>query len=219
MRIDEHINKTVCTIYLVRHGETEWNVSGTVQGQSESILTLIGVQQAGEVAKRFMTIQFAAIYSSDLLRAHRTAEIIRHDRQLEIRTSKLLRERSYGRFEGESGSDYRRFVDSHLEKIQKLNQKEKWEYKLENDIESNHELISRFITYLREIALAHLGQTVLVVTHGGPMQLLLFHLGYLSDEEISTTFLDNGAHIQIESDGINFEVKNVFGLREKQTKE
>ncbi len=201
-------------MYLVRHGQTEWNAEMRMQGQKNSQLTTTGIEQAQAVAKSFEQIHFDAVYSSDLLRAKHTAEIIKLNRELDTKTSEFLRERSYGRFEGKAGTEYRQFVDSQLEKIQQLNEKERWEYKLEADIESNAELMARFVTYLREIALAHAGQTVLVVSHGGPMRILLIHLGYLSDQQAPPGLLENGAHIELESDGITFEVKQVVGLRE-----
>src|SRR3989339_819938 len=81
-----------CTLYLVRHGETEWNVKKINQGQSESFLTEKGIEQAKETAERLKDIKFDAIFSSDLSRTQRTAEIIKLDRELIIQTSQLLRE-------------------------------------------------------------------------------------------------------------------------------
>ncbi|MBI2630816.1 histidine phosphatase family protein [Candidatus Nomurabacteria bacterium] len=54
-----------CTLYLVRHGETEWNVKKITQGQSESTLTENGIRQAEETAEKLKDIKFDAIFSSD----------------------------------------------------------------------------------------------------------------------------------------------------------
>ena len=80
------------TIYLVRHGETEWNTEGRLQGQKDSFLTAKGEKQAAQTAEKLKGVKFDAIFSSDLLRAKRTAEIIKLERQLEINTTKALRE-------------------------------------------------------------------------------------------------------------------------------
>ena len=63
-------------IYLVRHGETEWNVLRRVQGSMDAPLTENGIQQAKNVAKRLAKVDFAAAFASPQMRAYRTAEKI-----------------------------------------------------------------------------------------------------------------------------------------------
>lgn len=63
-------------VYLVRHGETEWNVARRIQGQSDSLLTAQGEAQAHQVANRVKTLGITHIITSDLGRTRRTAEII-----------------------------------------------------------------------------------------------------------------------------------------------
>lgn len=63
-------------VYLVRHGETEWNVARRIQGQSDSQLTAQGEQQAYQVAYRVKTLGITHIFTSDLGRTRRTTEII-----------------------------------------------------------------------------------------------------------------------------------------------
>lgn len=88
------------TIYIVRHGETEWNVIRRLQGYYDSPLTQKGIEQIKQTSINLKHIKFDAIFSSDLLRARRTSEMVRMDRQLKIATRKVLRERAYGRFDG-----------------------------------------------------------------------------------------------------------------------
>ena len=75
----------LCTLYLVRHGETEWNVKGITQGQTNSSLTENGKQQALNTANDLKNINFDAIFSSDLTRTQDTAEIIKLDRDIMVR--------------------------------------------------------------------------------------------------------------------------------------
>lgn len=63
-------------VYLVRHGETEWNVARRIQGQSDSALTLAGECQAQRVAERVKKLGITHIFSSDLGRTRQTADII-----------------------------------------------------------------------------------------------------------------------------------------------
>ncbi|MCL5103560.1 MAG: histidine phosphatase family protein [Armatimonadetes bacterium] len=88
------------TLYLVRHGETEYNRQGRIQGQGDSPLTPLGVLQAEAVATRLAGETFAAIYSSDLGRAQSTAEIIAARHNLPVQTTPLLREAAFGIIQG-----------------------------------------------------------------------------------------------------------------------
>ena len=85
--------KKTCTIYLVRHGETDNNVNDIIQGQMKGIsLNTTGKDQAKLAALKLKKIKFDAIYSSDLLRAKQTAQIINLEHNLAIKTHKALRE-------------------------------------------------------------------------------------------------------------------------------
>jgi len=212
-------NKDYCTLYLVRHGETEWNKKHIVMGQKDSPLTQEGVRQALATAEQFKDIHFDSIFSSDSLRAHRTAEVIKLERQLAIETSKLLRERTYGPFEGKSVEEYKKAVKHLLEQAKHLPEEEKWKFKFGEDIESDEEVVSRFMTQLREIAVAYPNKTVLVVTHGGCIRTFLVRMGYLSREDLPPGSFQNGGYVKVLSDGVDFLLKDVEGIKKPQGSE
>lgn len=83
-------------VYLVRHGETEWNVQRRIQGQSDSPLTVNGQFQARQVAERVATLGITHIISSDLGRTQQTAEIIADATGCPIRLDHRLRELHMG---------------------------------------------------------------------------------------------------------------------------
>ncbi len=186
-----------CTIYIARHGETEWNVQGKVQGHTDSPLTTAGISQAKNLAKELKSIKFDAIYSSDLLRAKRTAEYVALEHQLIVETTEALRERSFGKHEGSTKKV--------LDLLEELKQK-KIPYSSQN-IESDEQLTKRVITMLREIAIAYPAKTVLVVTHGGVLIRLLVHLGFMRHEELKNYSVKNTAYIKVASDGVDFFIK------------
>jgi probable phosphoglycerate mutase len=68
--------KSMLQVYLVRHGETQWNAERRIQGQSDSPLTAHGERQAWQVGERARTLGITHIITSDLGRTRRTAEII-----------------------------------------------------------------------------------------------------------------------------------------------
>jgi broad specificity phosphatase PhoE len=88
------------TLYIVRHGQTVDNLENRIQGHTDSPLTDLGVRQAEAVADRLASEYFAAIYSSDLGRAVRTAEIIASRLGIPIQTTPLLRELNLGVAQG-----------------------------------------------------------------------------------------------------------------------
>lgn len=87
-------------LYLVRHGESEWNILNKVQGQSNVNLTKKGIEQAKKIGERLVDDKIDLIFSSDLRRAFDTAKIIGDLLDLEVNSLKELREISFGVWEG-----------------------------------------------------------------------------------------------------------------------
>lgn len=205
-----------CTIYLVRHGETEWNVRRLIQGHHDSKLTPVGITQARVLGESLRQIHFDAIFSSDLYRAQHTAELITLERKLAVQTTKLLRERMFGHFEGKTFEEYNQELRDLLQQQESLSDEHRKAFKLAPDVESDAEVISRFITSLREIAVAYAGKTVLVVSHGGCIRQFLMHIGFAPYRSLPPGAVGNTAHIVLESDGVEFTIKQVDGVKKEE---
>jgi broad specificity phosphatase PhoE len=87
-------------LYLIRHGQTDWNREHRCQGFSDTELNATGRMQAQCLARRFSTIGIDAIFSSTLKRASETAETIARFHDAPVRTSDAFREIHQGQFEG-----------------------------------------------------------------------------------------------------------------------
>jgi 2,3-bisphosphoglycerate-dependent phosphoglycerate mutase len=87
-------------LFIARHGETAWNVASREMGQLDSPLTDRGVEQARALARRLAGLHVEVVYSSDLGRALRTAELIARECGIEVRVEPALRERHMGIFQG-----------------------------------------------------------------------------------------------------------------------
>jgi len=209
--------KNYCTIYLIRHGETDWNAKRIVQGQSDNPLNKTGELQARELAKRLKNIHFDAIFSSDLLRARRTAEIIAQEKKLAVQTTKLLRERAFGKLEGKPAEMLIVWRKAIKEGIEKLTEEEKkMLIKEDPQIESDESLMSRFLTFLREVAVGYAGKKILLVTHGGIMRVFLVRICFFQNESQSYQyFISNTACVVIESDGVDFFIKDYWGIEKR----
>lgn len=205
-------NNNNCTLYIVRHGETEWNLKGIIQGHQDSALTPQGINQAKKLGKHLKDIKFDFAFSSDLLRTKKTAELISLEHNLTVQTSNLLRERYMGRMEGmEYAIAKKKFAD-HFSKLASMSLDQRFNHKPYQDIESDGEMITRFITILREISIGNPDKTGLIVTHGGIMRVFLMHLGWATPQELVSGAVGNTAYIKLESDGTDFFVKQTHGI-------
>src|SRR5262245_52525500 len=137
------------TLLLVRHGETDWNAEGRLQGHTDRPLNSFGREQANQLAGRLAGDGIAAVYASDLARARETAEIVGERLGLTVVIDPDLREKNWGTWEGLTGPERDRveFVG-----------------------ESTQEHSERMLRAVRRIAERHPGDRVLVVTHGGSVR-------------------------------------------------
>ena len=87
-------------IYLVRHGETDWNQAGRLQGQTDIDLDAQGFAQAAGAAERLKEVPFEIAFCSPLIRARHTAETIVGERKITLTTDERLRELNFGPWEG-----------------------------------------------------------------------------------------------------------------------
>lgn len=166
----------VTTIYLIRHGETDWNTIHRLQGHKDIPLNETGKQQA-ESLYHFLkekAVTFDAILSSSLKRAYQTAEIAL-DRALdEITLLEGLRERNYGIYEGELWQDLAK---------RDANGKEKLNLREPTAEIPQGESISVFATRVlesfREIATTYPDKKIAIFTHGGVIDIVWRHLNSL----------------------------------------
>lgn len=200
--------QNTCTFYLVRHGQTDWNSSHIIQGHTDIPLNIIGRDQAVVLQQKLRGITFDKAFSSDLLRAKETAEIITLQRNILLETTSLLRERNFGEMEGKPTSA----LHHSLEELMTLSRYKRLTYKPFVGYESDEELICRLMTFLREIALGYPNKTLLVVCHGGLIRSFLIHLGFATHEELGIGAIKNGAYIIVTSDGVEFVLQDTVGI-------
>ncbi len=204
------MNKT--TFYLVRHGETASNEAGLIQGQTDSPLTEKGKQQALEIKKELSGIHFDAAFSSDLGRAYNTAEIILDGGQLEFNRSTLLRERNYGKYQSHHHDKLFKEKKLLLAKLDTATKEERWSTKYEEDMESDKDVYERITSFINMKAPDYQGKNVLIVTHGGPMKVILIEKDYDEYAEIIKGHFDNTGYLKLVSDGKHIEIAEVVGF-------
>lgn len=144
-------------LIIVRHGETEDNVAGIVQGQTHGKLTEHGIRQAKEAGILLKEEKIEVVFSSDLDRTrHTAAEIVRFH-QIPVHYVKELRERHAGNFQGRHRDEF--YADEIASKMPKLS------YRPKNG-ESLGELRKRMESFCEKIEKDYQNKCILLVTHG-----------------------------------------------------
>lgn len=172
------------TLYLVRHGETDWNAENRIQGRVDRHLNEQGREQARRVGQKLQELKPAAIYTSPLLRAHQTAEIIASFHNCSLNFDPNLQEAAYGDVEGMLHHEYKLRYKAELEKSMGLPYEELQHFKVVQGAESRAEIVGRVLPSLQRIAAAHGGETIFVVTHGFVMRTLVGYFQKIDDREI-----------------------------------
>ncbi len=157
-------------LYLVRHGQTEWNKQGVMQGRLDSPLTELGRKQAYSLAQRLAHEHYDAVYASPTPRAHNTARIIFQDRDVHIGLDERLREIYMGDWEGLT-----------FETVQ-AREAEQFDHFCNRPhlfnkagAETYQELFDRVSAFIRDLEAQHMEQKVLVVTHGATLLGFIMH--------------------------------------------
>ncbi len=177
------------TLILLRHGESEWNLEGRLQGQTSNIpLTARGREQANHTAAQLANSGAQIVVSSDLLRAAETARIIAQNLSIPLRLESDLREQSLGIFEG------RLAVEAHRETDGTDWTNPKWR---PTGGESLEDVYIRLEHLFRKLQQEYPGGQVITVTHGDTARTAI---ALLQDENlagVTRAVLKNGEFIKV----------------------
>lgn len=159
------------TLYIVRHGQTEWNVLHKMQGHQDSPLTALGIRQAEWLRDSLKERRLDQIYTSSSERTRRTAEVIRGSRETEIIACPDLREIHLGRWEGRTQSEVKAVDPAAFEAF--WNDPERFQVE---GSETFREVSNRALARMNQILKQHQGSHILMVTHTVVVKLLMAHL-------------------------------------------
>jgi probable phosphoglycerate mutase len=177
-------------IYLARHGQTDWNLAGRTQGQTDTPLNATGRRQAEELKSQLTGIPFEAVYSSTLSRSRDTAEVVHGNTP--VTNLPGLRERNFGKFQGRLESDpqtgpefqkRRTVADDSLDGGESLNT-----------------FFARVSATIADIRKQHSSGTILIVGHLETNRMILRSLLGLTFEQAMSIMQDNNELYMIELD-------------------
>lgn len=155
-------------LILVRHGETEWNASARIQGHTDIALNARGRRQAAALADALLDCGACAVYASDLSRASQTAAPVAAALGLPLRMDPRLRERAFGAFEGRSFAE---LAPVHPEACARWRGRDP-SFAAPGGGERLDDFHDRVAGAALDIAAAHPGGVVVVVSHGGALDCL-----------------------------------------------
>ena len=156
-------------ILAIRHGETAWNVDTRLQGHLDIPLNDVGLRQAQHLAQALAQRDpIDAIYASDLSRAHITAQTIAQAVSLSVNTHVGLRERHFGAFQGRTFAEVEVELPEHAWHWRKRTP----DWVPPEGGESLHTLHERIVNTVNEVAARHPGQQIVMVAHGGVLDIL-----------------------------------------------
>ncbi|HPH15141.1 MAG TPA: histidine phosphatase family protein [Burkholderiaceae bacterium] len=176
-------------ITAVRHGETAWNVETRIQGQLDIPLNETGRWQAQRLARALAARESnAAIYSSDLLRAWDTAISIADATKLTLKTEEGLRERGFGTFQGKTYAEIEATWPQ--ETLRWRKREPEWS---PPEGESLLQFRQRVLDTAQALAARHMGEQIVMVAHGGVMDVLYRAATGLDLQATRTWALGNAA--------------------------
>lgn len=148
--------------YIVRHGQTNWNVEKKTMGHANIPLNDFGRNQAKNLANKIISLDVKKIVASDLLRASETAEIINKKLGLDISLDKRIREINYGDLEGISRDTLTQEAWDVFNNTPELLHAEPFE-----------DVYFRIKDFFNEII--NIGDNILIVTHGGALRMMMYY--------------------------------------------
>ena len=156
-------------ISAIRHGETAWNVDTRLQGHLDIPLNEVGLRQAQHLALTLVQREtIDAIYASDLSRAHSTAQAIAQAMGQTVTVHAGLRERHFGAFQGRTYAQIETELPEHAWHWRKRTP----DWAPPGGGESLTVLRERVIQTVEALAAAHAGQHIVMVAHGGVLDIL-----------------------------------------------
>ena len=190
-------------IYIIRHAEAEGNLYRRAQGQYDSLVTNMGLEQIATLWLRFSKIHIDAVYSSDLTRAMTTARAISLPRGLEIQATPRLREGDLGRWEDMPWGKIER---EEPEQIRHFSQDpDRWDIGSNESFQAQKE---RMVSAVTDIAAQNPGKTIAAVSHGYVIRALMAHILKKKFTEVAHCDNTGVSLIEVEDGEIRLQFMN-----------
>lgn len=176
-------------LYLIRHGETDWNAKHLYQGQGDRPLSALGKKEAQKLTQELKQIKVDALFSSDLKRAYETAKIVNRLHKLPIQADPLLREINFGKMEGQTHTEVLRKNKAYFLKNGLVNYRyifpegESWQIV--------HKRVVKFFRKLKNTPY----RTVFIFCHQGTLKAFLYKFKRYTKRDLSKIQVPNCGYL------------------------
>lgn len=196
-------------LYLVRHGETEWNKASKIQGRTDTELSDYGLEQAEKLARSLSGEAINVIYTSSLQRASKTAEIIACSRNCSILKSDEYHEIRLGPWEGMTIDEIQEKYGEHLMAYRE----DPANFRLPG-AETFDQLTGRTYNAILEIVKRHSGSNILLVSHGTTIKAAIIKILGIDINHYNKFKIDNASISIIEFYGNKAERPVIISLND-----
>lgn len=189
-------------IYVVRHGQTDYNINGLFQGRKDIPLNSVGIKQAEETAQKFKNIPVDIILVSPLTRAKETAKYISNVTGIKPVIEQDLIERNFGDMEGKPNRE-----DCNIKMLLDYEKN----YNICN-VEPIQSLFKRVSDCLDKIIDKYMGKNVVLVTHGGVTQAIdIYFHGFPENKDLQSIALKNcEVREYVPNERLIYKIKNQY---------
>ena len=191
-------------LYLIRHGETDLNRQGVLQGHIDCGLNKTGIEQAERVAKVLKDVEFDGIISSPLKRAYKTASILIEGREQKIERMEELKEISFGIWEG---MDYKEIIASYPSEWKEW--ENNWTSYAAKGGENFENFFGRVRIALEDILERYENKKIAIVSHDGVMKALTVTLLKMKYQGFWNFYFEHGKYSLYEVQKSNCTIKRI----------
>lgn len=193
--------ENITRITAIRHGETAWNVATRIQGQLDISLNETGFWQAEQAGKALAGEKIDAIISSDLARAYETALAVAKHHELNVQIDRDLREREFGSFQGKTFAE----IEAQMPEEAKL-----WRQRVPDFSPGGGESLlifrERVTQCLRRLCAENAGKHLVIVSHGGVMDVIYREAMHLDLQAPRSWQLGNASINRVMFNGEHFSL-------------
>lgn len=182
-------------LFFIRHGQTDWNIAGRIQGSTEIPLNETGIAQAEELSKNVLALNYkiSKIYSSKQKRAMKTAQILSEATNVDYILQEGLEEICLGEWEG---LNWEEVNDKYPVELEEWNKNHR--YSKSHKGESYQELLDRVLAAIQHIINEN-NENVAIVTHGAVIMCLRCYITNTSFDDIMKFRIKNASITEIDS--------------------
>lgn len=197
-------------VYIVRHGETDWNVLGQWQGNTDIPLNENGLRDAYTLKEKLSHISFDLCFSSHLQRASKTASILVEGKEIDVTLVRDFQEMGFGPLEGKRKEDFPLETQESLKKVYFNKTKDDYfHYQFHPEVNPPIFIFEKVQSAFQQILSQHQNKKILIVSHAGILRLFLNYFDY---QQYQSWDIKNCSYLKIAANSEDMQLVELSGI-------